>query len=239
MNSDTAPTPSVLTIKQVVISLLLLALIGLGAAAWQRHQSRHSADPIPVGILHSLTGTMAMSERGVVAATRLAIDEINAAGGLLGRPLQTIVRNGASDWAIFAREAESLIREEQVAVVFGCWTSASRKTVKPIFEQYDHLLFYPVQYEGLESSPNIVYTGAAPNQQIIPAVKWALDQLGRRVFLVGSDYVFPHAANAIMRDQIRSLRGSVVGEHYVLLGSSAVAPVVAAIAASRPPASMA
>lgn len=234
MNSDTAPTPSVLTIKQVVISLLLLALIGLGAGAWQRHQSRHSADPIPVGILHSLTGTMAMSERGVVAATRLAIDEINAAGGLLGRPLQTIVRNGASDWAIFAREAESLIREEQVAVVFGCWTSASRKTVKPIFEQYDHLLFYPVQYEGLESSPNIVYTGAAPNQQIIPAVKWALDHLGRRVFLVGSDYVFPHAANAIMRDQIRSLRGSVVGEHYVLLGSRTVEPVIEAIVASRP-----
>ncbi|MTW23135.1 urea ABC transporter substrate-binding protein [Allochromatium palmeri] len=220
-------------LKVVAVLLLLLLVIGLGLA-WHRYDQARLADPIRVGILHSLTGTMAISERGVVTATRLAIDEINAAGGLLGRPLQTIVRNGASDWATFAREAESLILDAQVDVVFGCWTSASRKTVKPVFEQYDHLLFYPVQYEGLELSPNIVYTGAAPNQQIIPAVKWAMDNLGRRFFLVGSDYVFPHAANAIMRDQIRSLRGSVVGEHYVLLGSTEVESVVEAIATSRP-----
>jgi urea transport system substrate-binding protein len=180
----------VFVLKSVAVLLLILLAIGLGLA-WHRHEQTRLAEPIPVGILHSLTGTMAISERGVVAATRLAIDEINAAGGLLGRPVQTIVRNGASDWATFAREAESLILDAEVEVVFGCWTSASRKTVKPVFEQHDHLLFYPVQYEGLELSPNIVYTGAAPNQQIIPAVKWAMDNLGRRFFLVGSDYVFP------------------------------------------------
>lgn len=216
-----------------VVLLLILVAIGLGLV-WTHHERTRRADPIPVGILHSLTGTMAISERGVVAATRLAIDEINAAGGLLGRPLRVIVRDGASDWATFAHEAESLILGEGVQVIFGCWTSASRKTVKPVFEKYDHLLFYPVQYEGLELSPNIVYTGAAPNQQIVPAVKWAMDNLGQRFFLVGSDYVFPHAAHAIIRDQIRSLRGSVVGEYYVLLGSTEVEPVVEAIAASRP-----
>lgn len=220
-------------LNAVAVLLTILIAIGLGLA-WHHQAQTRRADPIPVGILHSLTGTMAISERGVVAATRLAIDEINAAGGLLGRPLRAIVRDGASDWSTFAREAESLILDERVEVVFGCWTSASRKTVKPVFEKHDHLLFYPVQYEGLELSPNIVYTGAAPNQQIIPAVKWAMDNLGRRFFLVGSDYVFPHAANAIMRDQIRSLRGSVVGEHSVLLGSTEVESVVEAIAASRP-----
>jgi urea transport system substrate-binding protein len=227
------PAMSASIFKAGAVLLLVLLTIGLGLT-WHRHEQTRLAEPIPVGILHSLTGTMAISERGVVAATRLAIDEINAAGGLLGRPVQTIVRNGASDWATFAREAESLILDAGVQVIFGCWTSASRKTVKPVFEEHNHLLFYPVQYEGLELSPNIVYTGAAPNQQIIPAVKWAMDNLGRRFFLVGSDYVFPHAANAIMRDQIRSLRGSVVGEHYVLLGRTEVEPVVEAIAASRP-----
>jgi urea transport system substrate-binding protein len=129
---------------------------------------------------------MAISEKSVVDATLLAIEEVNAAGGLLGRKIEPVVVDGKSDWPTFAREAERLITEEKVVVVFGCWTSASRKTVKPVFEKHGHLLFYPVQYEGLESSPNIVYTGAAPNQQILPALKWSLDNLGRRVFLVGS-----------------------------------------------------
>ena len=218
----------------IVLAIALLVLAIAGGWWWVAQGSRAQQEVVHVGILHSLTGTMAISERSVVAATELAIDEINAAGGVLGRPLQAIVRDGASDSEIFAREAEQLIVEERVSVVFGCWTSASRKTVKPIFERHDHLLFYPVQYEGLEMSPNIVYTGAAPNQQIIPAVKWAMDHLGRRFFLIGSDYVFPHAAHAIMRDQIRSLRGAVVGEHYVLLGSTDVEAAVEAIRESRP-----
>ncbi|CAL92755.1 urea ABC transporter substrate-binding protein [Azoarcus olearius] len=218
------------------VAVLLVAGIAAAVAIWPSAGPARAGQvqPIRVGVLHSLSGTMAISERSVAAATRLAIDHINAAGGVLGRPLEAVVRDGASDWSTFAREADALIAREKVEVVFGCWTSASRKTVKPVFERHDHLLFYPVQYEGLESSPNIVYTGAAPNQQIIPAVKWALDNIGRRFFLVGSDYVFPHSANAIMKDQIRSLRGEVVGEHYVLLGSSAVEAAVEAIAATRP-----
>jgi urea transport system substrate-binding protein len=177
--------------------------------------------PIKVGILHSDTGTMAISERSVRDATLMAIEEINELGGLLGRPLQPVVMDGASDSEAFAAAAQRLIVEENVSVVFGCWTSASRKSVLPVFESQQHLLFYPVQYEGLEESENIVYTGAAPNQQLVPAVKWCLDALGaKRFFLVGSDYVFPRTANEIMTAQITALGAAVVGERYLLLTGS-------------------
>jgi urea transport system substrate-binding protein len=167
-------------------------------------------------------------------AALLAVEEINQRGGLLGRPVEALVVDGRSDWGVFAQEAERLIVEEQVEVIFGCWTSACRKTVRPVFERLNHLLIYPVQYEGLEVSPNIVYTGASPNQQIVPAVKWSMDNLGKRFFLVGSDYVFPHTANAIIRDQVTALRGEIVGEAYVPLGSAAVDDIVAQIVASQP-----
>jgi urea transport system substrate-binding protein len=210
-----------------------LALL-LGAGAWAYALQRADRRPIRVGILHSLTGSMAISEGSVAQATQMALDEVNASGGLLGRPVQAVQVDGRSDWPTFARQAERLIAQERVSTVFGCWTSASRKTVRPVFEKHDHLLIYPVQYEGLEQSPNIVYTGAAPNQQIIPGVKWAVDHLGKRVFLVGSDYVFPRTANAIIRDLMVALRGTVVGEEYLLLGSKDVAATVARIRAVRP-----
>jgi urea transport system substrate-binding protein len=191
--------------------------------------------PIKVGVLHSRTGTMAISERAVIDATLLAIDEINETGGLLGRPVEAVVEDGESDSATFAAKAEQLITKDGACTVFGCWTSASRKTVLPLFEKYDHLLFYPVQYEGLEQSPNIVYTGAAPNQQIIPAVKWCVSSLKKKkFFLVGSDYVFPRTANAIIRDQAKGLHAEIVGEEYLLLGSSDVGEIVQKIAAARP-----
>ncbi len=189
---------------------------------------------IKVGILHSLSGTMAISEKAVANAALMAIEEINQKGGLLGRKIEPIIVDGKSDWAHFAQEAERLITQEKVSVVFGCWTSASRKTVKPIFEKHKHLLFYPVQYEGLEQSPNIVYTGAAPNQQIIPATKWAFDNIGKRFFIVGSDYVFPRTASAIMQDLIKQLGGEVVGDEYILLGSKDVAQAVEQIKKTRP-----
>ena len=215
------------------IALLALALLGGGYAT--DRALRAPGPPIKVGILHSLSGTMAVSEKAVVDATLLAIEEINARGGLLKRRLLVpVVADGASDGPTFAREARRLIEQEKVQVVFGCWTSASRKTVRPVFEATDHLLFYPVQYEGLETSPNIFYTGAAPNQQIIPAVKWAFDTLGKRVFLVGSDYVFPRTANAIIRDQVQALRGEVVGEEYLPLGGTDAKAIVQSIADARP-----
>jgi urea transport system substrate-binding protein len=190
--------------------------------------------PIRIGILHSLSGTMAISEQTVVDAALLAVEEINAAGGILGRQIEPLVVDGQSDNAIFAAEAERLIAQEGVSVVFGCWTSACRRTVRPIFERYNHLLIYPVQYEGIEQSPNIIYTGSAPNQQIIPAVTWSLDNLGQRAYLVGSDYVFPRTANAIIRDHFMALGGEIVGEDYLLLGSDDVAGVIERIVAAQP-----
>ena len=146
-----------------------------------------------------------------------------------------MIADGQSDWPTFAREAERLIRDEKVSVIFGCWTSASRKSVKPVVERHHHLLFYPMAYEGLEESPNIVYTGAAPNQQVIPAVKWSYDRLkARKYFLAGSDYIWPHAVNAIARDYIGALGAEVVGEEYVLYGSTAVDALVDAIKRARP-----
>jgi urea transport system substrate-binding protein len=178
---------------------------------------------------------MAISERSVIDATLLAIDEINEKGGLLDRPVEAVVEDGESESATFAARAEKLITKDRVCTVFGCWTSASRKTVLPVFEKHDHLLFYPVQYEGLEQSPNIVYTGAAPNQQIIPAFKWGVSCLKKKkFFLVGSDYVFPRTANAIIRDQARSLGVEVVGEEYLLFGSTEVSDIVQKIVAARP-----
>ncbi len=201
------------------IWLWIVTVIAIMGLVWSQLNQKEEP-PIKVGILHSLTGTMAISERSLVDMVLLEIEEINQKGGLLGRKIEPIVVDGKSDWSVFAKEAERLIVEEKVSVIFGCWTSACRKTVKPIFEKYDHLLIYPVQYEGLEESPNIVYTGAAPNQQITPAVKWAFDNLGKKFFLVGSDYVFPRTANEIIKDQVIALGGEIVGEEYVLLGGS-------------------
>jgi urea transport system substrate-binding protein len=214
-----------------IIVLLIIAL--LAGSVFVISQSSQ-LPPIKVGVLHSLSGAMSISEVAVKDATLLAINEINARGGLLGRQIEPIILDGASDSLTFARLAERLIVQEQVDVVFGCWTSSCRKTVIRVFEQYNHLLFYPVQYEGLETSPNVVYTGAAPNQQIIPAVQWSMDNLGTRFFLVGSDYVFPHTANAIITDQLTALRGSIAGEMYLPLGSTDVSEVIEQIQLTRP-----
>ncbi|MBW4439231.1 MAG: urea ABC transporter substrate-binding protein [Pleurocapsa minor GSE-CHR-MK-17-07R] len=216
--------------------LIVIVFVGIGLAGILigRALAAQNTSPIRVGILHALSGTMAISERSVVDATMMAIEEINAAGGVLGRQIEPILVDSQSDWDYSAQQAERLISTEGVDVVFGCWTSACRRTVRPVFESLNHLLVYPIQYEGLESSPNILYTGAAPNQQIIPAVKWSLDNLGTRFYLVGSDYVFPRSANAIIRDQVTSLRGTIVGESYILLGSTDVDAVVADIVATEP-----
>lgn len=150
-----------------------------------------SKDTIKVGILHSLTGTLAISEITVVQVEKLAIKEINQAGGILGKQIEVILEDGASDWDIFKIKAEKLIDKDKVVTVFGCWTSAGRKAVLDVFESRNHLLWYPVQYEGQECSKNVLYTGAAPNQQIEPAVDWLLKNKGQEFFLVSSDYVFP------------------------------------------------
>ena len=191
-------------------------------------------ETIKVGILHSLSGTMAISETTVVDAEKLAIKEINAAGGVLGMQIEAIEEDGASDWPTFAEKAEKLIDQDEVVTVFGCWTSASRKAVLPVFESKDHMLWYPVQYEGQECSKNIFYTGAAPNQQIEPAVDWLLENKGTEFFLVGSDYVFPRTANNIIKEQLAANGGTTVGEDYLPLGNTEVTPIIAKIKEALP-----
>ncbi|MDB5307508.1 MAG: hypothetical protein JWO38_1710, partial [Gemmataceae bacterium] len=193
-------------------------------------------EPIKVGVLHSQTGTMAVSENPVVDAALLAIEEVNQAGGVLGRPLKPVVLDGRSDPEEFARQAEKLLTEEKVAVVFGCWTSASRKAVRAVVERGQGLLFYPVQYEGLEQSPRVVYLGPAPNQQLLPAVEFLTRTLGKKkVFLIGSDYVFPRTAHEIIKDRVRDLPGvTVAGEAFVPLGSADLAGAVRQLKAAGP-----
>ena len=191
-------------------------------------------DTIKVGILHSLSGTMAISEKSVVDAEQLAIEEINAAGGVLGKKIEAIVEDGASDWPTFAEKAKKLIDQDKVVTIFGCWTSASRKAVLPVFEEKKHMLWYPVQYEGQECSQNIFYTGAAPNQQIEPSVDWLLQNKGKEFFLVGSDYVFPRTANMIIKAQLEAKGGKTVGEDYLPLGNTEVTAIITKIKAALP-----
>jgi urea transport system substrate-binding protein len=177
---------------------------------------------------------MSISEVSVRDAELLAIEEINKAGGVLGKQLKPIVEDGASDWPTFAEKSKKLLQKDKVAVVFGCWTSSSRKAVLPVFEENKGLLFYPVQYEGLESSPNIFYTGATTNQQIVPAVTWLLQNKGKKFFLLGSDYVFPRTANKIIKEQLKAEGGSLIAEEYVPLGHTDFNAIIAKIKKEKP-----
>lgn len=190
--------------------------------------------PIKVGILHSLTGSQAFSEKPMVDAELMAIDEINKSGGLLDYMVVPVVADGKSDETVFAQEAERLIKEEHVSAIIGCWTSASRKAVKEVVEQHNNLLVYPVSYEGLEDSPNIFYVGANQNQQIVPSVIWSYYNLGKKFFLVGSDYIFSRTANEIVRATLTSMQGQIVGEEYILLGSTDVKDMIAKIKEAKP-----
>lgn len=207
-------------IKSKLVTTMLLGASFFSAC--MNNSKEEKAEPekagIKVGVLHSLSGTMSISEVDVKNATLLAIDEINKSGGLLGEQIVPVVEDGASDWPTFVEKSTKLIDRDKVAAVFGCWTSASRKAVLPVFEQYDHLLFYPVQYEGMEASKNIIYTGAAPNQQILPAVEWMIKQGKKNFFLLGSDYVFPRTANKIIKALLDSSHVAIAGEEYVPLG---------------------
>jgi urea transport system substrate-binding protein len=190
---------------------------------------------IKVGILHSLSGTMAISEKSVVDAEQLAIEEINKAGGVLGKQIIPIVEDGKSDWPTFNEKAKKLIDQDKVATVFGCWTSSSRKAVLETFQSKKHMLWYPVQYEGQECSQNVFYTGAAPNQQIEPSVDWLLKTYpDKPFFLVGSNYVFPQTANSIIKAQLAAKKGKSVGEEYIDLGNNEVSAVISKIKAAMP-----
>lgn len=189
---------------------------------------------IKVGVLHSLTGTMASSEIPLVDAVRLAVEEANQAGGVNGAQIEMIVSDCRSDANYCAQQAEKLITQDGVQALFGCWTSACRKAVKPVVEKHHHLLFYPVQYEGLEQSPDIIYTGAAPNQQVIPMVSWALQQYGKRAYLIGSDYVFPRTANQIVKKLLQAHQAQYLAERYVPLAEQDFEPIARDIVKQHP-----
>jgi urea transport system substrate-binding protein len=216
----------------MVKALIAISAVAIAAGAFAFWRSRPR--PLRVGVLHSLTGTMSASEVPVQQATLLAIDELNAQGGVLGRPVEAVLADSASDGSTALREAQRLIEQERISALFGCWTSACRRSVRPAVERGKIPYFYPLQYEGLEDSPYIVHCGATPNQQILPAVDWAMEHLGQRVFLVGSDYIFPRIANQLIRDHLEMVHGTVVGEAYLPLGATDVKAVVEQIAAVKP-----
>jgi urea transport system substrate-binding protein len=214
------------------ISGVMMAAVLVGSLAWTR--TAQAADPIKVGILHSLSGTMAISETSLKDVALMTIEEINDNGGLLGRKIEPIVVDPASDWPLFAEKARELIQQEKVAVVFGCWTSVSRKSVLPVFEELNGLLFYPVQYEGEESSYNVFYTGAAPNQQAIPAVEYLMSEDGggaKRFVLLGTDYVYPRTTNKILNYFLESkgVAKTDIMELYTPFGHSDYQTIVADI----------
>ena len=194
----------------------------------------YAADTIKVGIMHSLSGTMAISETPLKNVALMTIDEINANGGVLGKKLEPVVVDPASNWPLFAEKARQLLSQDKVAAVFGCWTSVSRKSVLPVFEELNGLLFYPVQYEGEEMSPNVFYTGAAPNQQAIPAVEYLMSEDGgsaKRFFLLGTDYVYPRTTNKILRAFLHSkgVADKDIEEVYTPFGHSDYQTIVANI----------
>lgn len=192
-------------------------------------------DTVKVGILHSVTGTMAISETGSVQAEKLAIEQINAAGGVLGRKIEFVQEDGASDWPTFAEKAKKLLVQDKTAAVFGCWTSASRKAVLPVFEQYNGMLYYPTFYEGLEESPNVIYTGQEATQQILAGIDWVVKEKGAKSFyLLGSDYIWPRTSNKIARKHIEKLGLEVVGEEYYPLGHTQFNSVINKIKLRKP-----
>lgn len=223
--------------KLTAIAAVAAMVLGMAGCGKSDRSGSESAgeDTVTVGLLHSLTGSMAISEGSVRDAEVLAIEEINKNGGVLGKQIKYIEEDGASEPSTFATKAEKLLGEDEVATVFGCWTSSSRKAVKQIFEDYDNLLWYPVQYEGMESSKNIVYMGAAPNQQIVPAIEYLLDQGYKKFFLIGSDYVFPRTANMIINAQIDAADGAeVVGEEYAAMDQTEFSSIISKIEQAQP-----
>ena len=205
-----------------------------GAMVLSAATSVQAADTIKVGILHSLSGTMAISETSLKDVALMTIEEINAQGGLLGKKLEPVVVDPASNWPLFAEKARQLISQDKVAATFGCWTSVSRKSVLPVYEELNGLLFYPVQYEGEELSQNVFYTGAAPNQQAIPAVEYLMSKDGggaKRYFLLGTDYVYPRTTNKILRAFLhaKGIADKDIEEVYTPFGHADYQTIVANI----------
>jgi len=218
------------TLKAISAAAAASSVGALGASAALANTNA----PIRIGVLHSLSGTMAISETVLKDTVLMAVEEINGRGGVLGRRLEAVVVDPASNWPLFAERARQLLTQDRVAAVFGCWTSVSRKSVLPVFEELNGLLYYPVQYEGEEMSPNVFYTGAAPNQQAIPAVEYLMSPDGgaaRRFVLLGTDYVYPRTTNRILRAFLRTkgVDSANIMEEYTPFGHSDYQTIISRI----------
>ena len=235
-------TPSSLSrLGHAALALALLAAGSLQAAPPPTSEVNTTGlavtdTTVTVGQLHSATGTMAISETGSIQAEQLAIDQINASGGVLGRQIKVIKEDGASDWPTFAEKSKKLLVNDKVAAVFGCWTSASRKAVLPVFEKENGLLYYPTFYEGLEQSKNVIYTGQEATQQILYGLDWAQkEKKAKSYFLIGSDYIWPRTSMKIARKHIENFqKGKVVGEEYYPLGSTNFGSLMNKIKVQKP-----
>ncbi|HET8760439.1 MAG TPA: urea ABC transporter substrate-binding protein [Nitrospiria bacterium] len=219
-----------------VLALAAVAPAALPTAQVNTTKLAVTDTEVTVGQLHSATGTMAISETGSIQAEQLAIDQINAMGGVLGRKIKVIQEDGASDWPTFAEKAKKLLVSDRVAAVFGCWTSASRKAVLPVFEKENGMLYYPTFYEGLEQSKNVIYTGQEATQQIIAGLDWIVKEKGAKTFfLIGSDYIWPRTSNKIARKHIENvLKLKVVGEEYYPLGHTQFGALINKIKLQKP-----
>jgi urea transport system substrate-binding protein len=241
-NKPEVPSPTRRRVVQGLASLPLLSFSGLSLAKTYPTAKVNTTGlavtdkEVIVGQLHSATGTMAISETGSIQAERLAIEQINAMGGILGRQIKIIQEDGASDWPTFAEKAKKLLVNDKVPSVFGCWTSASRKAVLPVFERQNGLLYYPTFYEGLEQSKNVIYTGQEATQQIIAGLDWIQKEKdAKSFFLIGSDYIWPRTSNKIARKHIENVLGKkVVGEEYYPLGHTQFGSLINKIKLKKP-----
>ncbi len=194
----------------------------------------YTAETVRLGLLHSLTGTIAIAEAALVDAEKMAIDEINAAGGVLGRKIEPIVEDGASDWPTFAEKTKKLLQRDKVPAIIGCYTSASRKAVLPVLSQSKGLLYYPTYYEGQEQDKHVIYTSQEATQSVIAAIEWLAKEKGKTFFLVGSDYIYPRTCNKIAKPTIARVGGKVLGEEYAPLGHTEFSSIISKIKAAKP-----
>lgn len=209
-------------------------LLGAASGAALLSEAAHAQDSVKLGLLHSLSGTIAIAEASLVDAEKMAVDEINAAGGVMGRKIEVVVEDGASENSVFSEKARKLLERDKVAAIIGCYTSASRKAVLPALARAKGLLFYPTYYEGQEQDKHVIYTSQEATQSVVAAVEWLAREKGKTFFLVGSDYIYPRTCNKIAKPTIAKLGGKVLGEEYAPLGHTEFSSIINKIKAAKP-----
>lgn len=211
-----------------------MMVLGTASGASLLPSLASAQETVKLGLLHSLSGTIAIAEAALVEAEKMAIDEINAAGGVMGRKIEAVVEDGASDWPTFAEKTKKLLQRDKVAAIVGCYTSASRKAVLPVLNQMKGLLYYPTYYEGQEEDKSVIYTSQEATQSVIAAIEWMAKEQGKTFFLVGSDYIYPRTCNKIAKPTITRVGGKVVGEEYAPLGHTEFSSIINKIKAAKP-----